>query len=514
VNGRATATVALLGLAAALAGGVETASADGPAITPTVTSGTAGNNGWYVSDVTVQIQVSGATDTNCPAVKTFRASSDALDCSATNGPITASLHLQFKIDKDAPTVTGSSADRSPNANGWYNAPVTVTFAGSDATSGIASCTQAVYGGPDSGSASVSGTCTDNAGNVSAGASFPLKYDSTAPSLTPAPARGPDANGWYNHPVSVAFSGSDPTSGIDSCSTASYGGPDSAGATLSGTCTDKAGNSASASFSLQYDATPPPVQATLERAPDANGWYNHPVTLNVTGSDATSGLDSCTGGTYSGPDSGSASITAVCVDKAGNTASQKVTFKYDSTPPKLSDVTVAIGNDTATLRWSASADASSVAVERTPGRNGSPHTTLYKGTARSFTDSKVKNGARYRYELAAVDQAGNVASATVTAVPRALTSPMPGKTLTHAPLLRWTPVRGAAYYNVQLFRGGHKVLSAWPVGTTLKLTRTWKFEGRSHKLGKGTYRWYVWPGVGKRKNAKYGKLLGGSSFSMK
>ena len=86
MNGRATATVALLGLAAALAGGVETASADGPTITPTVTSGTAGNNGWYVSDVTVQIQVSGATDTNCPAVKTFRASSDALDCSATNGP--------------------------------------------------------------------------------------------------------------------------------------------------------------------------------------------------------------------------------------------------------------------------------------------------------------------------------------------------------------------------------------------------------------------------------------------
>ena len=504
----------LLGVAAALAGTVEKASAAGPTITYTVTSGNAGNNGWYVSDVTAQVQVSGATDTNCPVVKTFRASSDALDCTATDGTSTASFHLQFKIDKDAPTVTGSSADRSANANGWYNAPVTVTFAGSDATSGIASCTQAVYGGPDSGGASVSGTCTDNAGNASAASSFPLKYDSTAPSLTPAPARGPDANGWYNHPVSVAFSGSDPTSGIDSCSTASYGGPDSAGATLSGTCTDKAGNSGSASFSLQYDATPPQVQATLERAPDANGWYNHPVTLNVTGSDAGSGLDSCTGGNYSGPASDSASITAACVDKAGNTASQRVTFKFDSTPPKLSDLTVAIGNDAATLHWSASPDVSSVAVERSPGRNGSARTIVYRGTARSFTDAKLKNGAHYRYELAAVDQAGNVASASVTAVPRALTSPLPGQTLTHAPLLRWSSVRGASYYNVQVFFRGHKVLSTWPVGTKLKLPRTWKFEGRLHKLGKGTYRWYVWPGVGKRKNAKYGKLLGGSSFSIR
>jgi hypothetical protein len=239
-----------------------------------------------------------------------------------------------------------------------------------------------------------------------------------------------------------------------------------------------------------------------------------VALTVTGGDATSGLDSCTGGTYSGPDNDSASITAVCVDKAGNTASQRVTFKYDSTPPKLSDLAVAIGNDTATLRWSVSPDVSSVAVERTPGRDGSAHTTVYKGTAGSFTDGKLKNGARYRYELAAADRAGNVASASVTAVPRALTSPMPGQTVHHAPLLRWSPVRGAAYYNVQLFFRGHKVLSAWPVGTNLKLTRTWKFEGRPHKLGKGTYRWYVWPGVGKRKNAKYGRLLGGSSFSMR
>ena len=514
MSGRTVVVSLLLALGGTLTGAVQPAAAAGPTITYTMTSGTAGNNGWYVSDVTAQIQVSSnATDTNCPVVKTFRSSSDSLDCTATDGTSTVSFHLQFKIDKDAPTVTGSSADRSPNGNGWYSAPVTVAFAGSDATSGLASCTQAAYNGPDSGSATVTGTCTDNAGNASAASSFPLKYDADRAERHPSPARAPDANGWYNHAVSVAFSGSDSTSGVDSCSTASYSGPDSGTATLSGTCTDKAGNSAGGSFALQYDSTLPQVDASLAREPDANGRYNHAVALNVTGTDAGSGLDSCTGATYSGPDSDSAKLTGTCTDKAGNTASRPVSFKYDDTPPKLSDVTVAVGNGTATLRWTASADVSSVVVERTPGRNGKAPTMVYKGDGRSFTDARLKNGERYRYTLNAVDDAANVATASTTAVPLALTSPLQGQKLKHPPLLRWSPVPGAGYYNVQLFLGSRKVMSAWPVGTSLKLTETWKFGGRTYRLGKGRYRWYVWPGLGPRKAAKYGKLLGGSSFSI-
>jgi hypothetical protein len=98
-------------------------------------------------------------------------------------------------------VFAPSPDRSPNANGWYRSPVTVTWNGSDATSGIASCpTSATYSGPDSGAAAPGATCTDQAGN-SASASFALKYDSTPPVAGSAsPARPPDVNGWYNHQV--------------------------------------------------------------------------------------------------------------------------------------------------------------------------------------------------------------------------------------------------------------------------------------------------------------------------
>jgi hypothetical protein len=506
---RRDAVTAFTGLVAALVVAVQPAFG-AVSITYSVTSGTPGNNGWYLSDVTVAIQTPGATQSTCQTVVTFHSSSDTYQCSASDGVATPTLQLQFKIDKDLPVVTSATADRAPNGSGWYNAPVTVTFAGTDATSGIASCTQTTYSGPDSGSAAVTGTCTDVAGNVSAPFAFSLKYDATPPTVSGAPARAPDANGWYNHPVAVAFTGSDSTSGIGSCSSATYGGPDTAGATVTGTCTDNAGNSAGGSLTLQYDATPPTLNAVLARPPDANGWYNHPVALTVTGTDPTSGIASCSGGTYSGPDSATATLTATCTDKAGNTTSRHVTFKYDGTPPTLTNLTVTSGNGTATLRWTAPPDTTSITVQRTKVP-GASLTTLYKGVVSFFTDSKLLNGARYRYVLSVTNRAGLVGKVSVTAEPRALTSPSQGQTVRQPPLLRWSAVAGADYYNVQLFVAGHKVLSTWPIGTTFKLATVWGYRGHTYRFGKGRYRWYVWPGYGPRKAATYGSLLGASVF---
>jgi len=84
------------------------------------------------------------------------------------GNVEKSQTLPLLIDTTAPTGMVGKPDRSANANNWYNAPVTVTFAGTDATSGIASCTTGSYSDPDSISASVNGSCTDNTGNVGNG----------------------------------------------------------------------------------------------------------------------------------------------------------------------------------------------------------------------------------------------------------------------------------------------------------------------------------------------------------
>ena len=178
---------------------------------------------------------------------------------------TVTVAVTVRRDTTAPQVTGMAAARAPDANGWYNHAVGVTFAGSDTTSGIASCDAPTYSGPDSGSAVVGGVCRDAAGNTSASASITLEYDATAPSASASPARGPDANGWYSKPLGVSFDGSDATSGIASCTPAStYSGPDSGTVDVGGQCTDKAGNSAGASATFRYDSTPPTAVAQPRR----------------------------------------------------------------------------------------------------------------------------------------------------------------------------------------------------------------------------------------------------------
>ena len=78
----------------------------------------------------------------------------------------------------------------------------------------------------------------------------------------------------------------------------------------------------------------------------------------------------------------------------------------------------------------------------------------------------------------------------------------------APLvLWWKPVTKARFYNLQLFRGQKKVLSSWPTNPSVSLSGQWNWEGSKRKLSPGVYRWFVWPGFGKRKNSNFGKLVG-------
>ena len=59
--------------------------------------------------------------------------------------------------------------------------------------------------------------------------------------------------------------------------------------------------------IKYDATRRLRRGRL-RGPDLNGWYNQPVALALTGSDAISGVASC-GGDYAGPDGASRRLPA-------------------------------------------------------------------------------------------------------------------------------------------------------------------------------------------------------------
>jgi large repetitive protein len=142
--------------------------------------------------------------------------------------------------------------------------------------------------------------------------------------------------------------------------------------------------------------------------------------------------------------------------------------------------------------------------------------VYRGPATTYTDRAVKNGVEYRYVVVSEDAAGNE-SAGVAAAGRPslnlLRSPKDGAKLKTPPRLVWTRNAEANYYNVQLFRGQAKILSTWPVSASVRLKRTWKYQGRRYTLAKGVYRWYVWPGFGARAKVDYGELLGSNSFQM-
>ncbi|MDQ3865526.1 MAG: HYR domain-containing protein [Actinomycetota bacterium] len=98
-----------------------------------------------------------------------------------------------------------------------------------------------------------------------------------------------------------------------------------------------------------------------------------------------------------------------------------------------------------------------------------------------------------------------------AVTTSILTPRNGARLSAPPVLRWRAIRGASYYNVQLWRAGRKILSRWPLRPRLALRARWRYAGRSYRLRPARYRWYVWPGYGLRSAAEYGGLAARGRF---
>ena len=270
-----------------------------------------------------------------------------------------------------------------------------------------------------------------------------------------------------------------------------------------------GDTTGRTVTIHIDRTGPTVTGPgLGRPPDEGEWFNHPVGFGFTGQDATSGIESCTGGTYSGPDGANVSVDGSCRDVAGNVTARTFTINYDATPPPNPNVSVLPGNRRVALTWSPSPYVAEVVRLAAASAQA-----VYEGAGSRFVDRGLRNGRRYRYAVTFVDQAGNSASDTVSAVPTRsrLLLPANGAHLSSAPELVWKPVRRARYYNVQLLRRGRKMLTRWPVTNRLQLTERWNSLGSSHRLVRGRYCWYVWAGFGPRRLRDYSDLLGRSCF---
>ncbi len=333
-----------------------------------------------------------------------------------------------------------------------------------------------------------------------------------PTLTydcdPAPN---DCSGWFRDPVILKWDWpqltADPSAG--NCNKQTFTA-DTKGTVVHCEVKDQAsGDTTGRSVTIHIDRTAPTITGPgLARPPDYGNWFNHPVAFGFTGSDATSKIQACTGGTYGGPDGAGVSISGSCRDVAGNVKSGAFAINYDATPPPNPGVSALPGNRRVAVRW----ESSQYAAEVVRVRAGSQK-VVYRGAGERFTDRRLRNGRHYRYVVTLIDQAGNTSSDATSAVPTRspLLLPADGAHLTSPPELVWKPKKRASYYNVQMRFRGRKVLTKWPVQTHLQLHERWRSLGSAHHLAQGRYCWYVWPGYGPRRARRYGELMDVSCF---
>lgn len=254
--------------------------------------------------------------------------------------INESQELIVSSDITSPTITASTSSL-PNAAGWHNTDVTVSFTCLDDSSGIASCPGPIAVSTEGADQVISGTAVDLAGN-SATTSVTINLDKTRPTVTfgsVTPLPGP--SGWNNADVTIPFTAADNLSGVAETSVV---GPlsftaDGAGLTQTVTVTDMAGNSATfTSPAVNRDTVPPTLLwGTASAAPNAAGWNNTDVSVPFTAADDRSGVadTSVPSPLVLSTEGMSVSGDVTVTDLAGNTASfTSPSYKIDKTPPTL------------------------------------------------------------------------------------------------------------------------------------------------------------------------------------
>lgn len=275
------------------------------------------------------------------------------------GNVETSNNVSLKWDNIAPTVTHTLSPAA-NAAGWNTADTTVTFSAKDDDKGsgvdTSSVTAPVTISQETAGQAVTGTAKDTAGNVGTD-SVTVKLDKTKPTITGAITSGKTGNnGWYTGPVTVTFTCDDALSGVATC-------PDPMVLTVngdnniaSGTATDKAGNTATATLSgIKIDQEKPTLTTAGVNVQGGTFTLGSVPAATCTATDSFSGVASCTvtvsGGNASGV--GTWNYTATATDKAGNTStitgSYKVIYRWDGFLQPINDTAHYVGSSTSIFK---------------------------------------------------------------------------------------------------------------------------------------------------------------------
>ncbi len=204
-------------------------------------------------------------------------------------------------------------------------------------------------------------------------------------------------------------------------------------------------------------------------------------------------------TFGGLANGNHAFRVRATDAAGNTDPSPASYAWtvnavvptriDKTPPaNVSKVAKSVRYRMLKLSWKRPADPDFDHVVVVMGKNPkrAPTTPVYRGARTSYTDSKFRNGFYHRYAITSYDRAGNASRRVAVVVPTGvlLASPRAGARLRKPPLLDWASVPKATYYNVQLYLGSKKVLTAWPSALENQAQTGMGVSGQRHPAEEG------------------------------
>ncbi|QIX25390.1 hypothetical protein ncot_01385 [Nocardioides sp. JQ2195] len=238
-----------------------------------------GDHGWYRGDVSLTWHVSepespsSVVTTGCvdQAVTSDQSLTDYA-CSATSaGGASAEQTVSIQRDGSAPAAPAGTLSPAPNAAGWNNTDLVVSFSdnGDEGPSGVAGCTADVPVTEETAGRTVTGTCTDLAGNTSAGTEVAVKLDRTAPAV-PTFVGGPEDDIYYGDDLTApTCESSDALSGLASC-VVSGGGTSVGTHTWTATATDLAGNTSTATLGYEVLAW---TLDGFQRPVDMSGVWN-------------------------------------------------------------------------------------------------------------------------------------------------------------------------------------------------------------------------------------------------
>ncbi len=234
-------------------------------------------------------------------------------------------------------------------------------------------------------------------------------------------------------------------------------------------------------------------------------------------------------TYSGVTVGSHTFNVRAKDPAGNTGTAagyswrvvQAPQAPDTTAPRdVGGLRRSVGYKKLNIAWNRPPDSDfdHVRVLIATARKGAksvPQKAVYTGKGAHYTNKHFKSGRYYLYRILSYDHAGNQSRGVDVVVPPSILLRAPrDKGVVHGPpRLVWAKIAKATFYNVQLYRGGSKILSAWPRAATLRVKGHWSYSGRHFRLKKGQYQWFVWPGFGPRAKGQYGRRLGQATFTV-